>query len=249
MSDPTPPPTPPSPASPPPAGTAPLSYEAPNATAGVANAASLLLKVAAAAGAIGAVLRLITAVLPSGFGGIAVAGILGCLSFIILLVMVAGLVTYLVWQYRAYEVVRSAGQSTTYTPGWSVGWLIIPFANLIFSKTVFVDLWRASGATESPSPLAPADKAAGGRPLLVYFSLIGFFLLFVLGFFIAIIGAATGVAAIAVIGGLIVALSYVLWVVYAYALSLYVDDVQRALPAAPAPASPPAPPPAAPPAA
>ena len=248
MSDTPPPPPPaspppPSPTTPTPGSPPPLGYEAPNATAGVARTASLFLKIAAVLGAVQALLRLLTTVLPGSITGAAIGGIIGCLSLLILLGMVAGMVIYLVWQYRAYEVVRNAGQSTTYTPGWSVAWLVIPFANLIFSKTVWLDLWRASGAIESPSPLAAAEKPAGGRPMFIYFCFIGFFALFLIGILFALIALAAG-AFVAVIAGLLSVVAYLLWVGFTFGLSLYVDDVQRALPASPAASAAPVAPPA-----
>ncbi len=67
-----------------------------------------------------------------------------------LLVFIATVVVWLVWQYRAQV---NAQHLTTnklkFSPGWAVGWWFIPFANLVQPFLAVRELWQASGATGS----------------------------------------------------------------------------------------------------
>ena len=70
-----------------------------------------------------------------------------------LLLQVGILVLFLVWVYRstANLVVLGAGP-LTYTPGWAVGWYLVPFANLWMGFAVISQLWRASFALSGAGP-------------------------------------------------------------------------------------------------
>lgn len=242
MSDPATPPQSPSPATP-----NPVPYAAPaSASAQVAGPASILLKVSAGVAIFLALMSLIEAVLPrGGWIAAAIGGLASCIGLIGTLVMIAALVVYLIWQYRAYAQVRAAGASTTYTPGWSVGWWIIPFANFVFSRPILVDLWAASGATASPGPTSSVEQSAGGRPRFVWLCFVGFFALLLLGIVLGIIGIWSGI--IGRLSNVVMAAMYVVWGAFFFGLALFSEDVQRtfgiATPATPAvpPAAPPAP--------
>lgn len=50
-----------------------------------------------------------------------------------------------VWIYRAAANVRALGATRLeYTPGWSVGWYAVPFANLVKPFHAMNEIWRAS---------------------------------------------------------------------------------------------------------
>ncbi|MGD0190851.1 MAG: DUF4328 domain-containing protein [Rhizomicrobium sp.] len=56
-------------------------------------------------------------------------------------------IIYFVWLYRAGGNVRALGaQGLEASPGWSVGWYFIPFANLFMPPRNMGELWRASRA-------------------------------------------------------------------------------------------------------
>jgi hypothetical protein len=55
------------------------------------------------------------------------------------------LILFLIWIHRANRNARALGaQNMRYTPGWSVGWFFVPFANLVMPYQVMQEIWRAS---------------------------------------------------------------------------------------------------------
>ncbi|MEL7238840.1 MAG: DUF4328 domain-containing protein [Planctomycetota bacterium] len=58
------------------------------------------------------------------------------------------LVVLMMWLYRAVSNVRVRTGDSHATPGWSVGWWFIPFANLVVPYRILTDLWKRSGAEE-----------------------------------------------------------------------------------------------------
>jgi Domain of unknown function (DUF4328) len=61
------------------------------------------------------------------------------------LLVVTGIV-WLVWQHRSHANLRAASLSgLRTTPGWAVGWWLIPFANLVKPFQTVRELWKASG--------------------------------------------------------------------------------------------------------
>ncbi len=68
----------------------------------------------------------------TGFG--ALAGIIGLVTIVL----------FVIWCYRANANARALGATgMTYTPGWSVGWWFIPFANLIVPYFVVKEFYKA----------------------------------------------------------------------------------------------------------
>jgi hypothetical protein len=87
------------------------------------------------------------------------AGFESTVSFVLLLAGIA----WLLWQYRAQSNLRALGsQDLQFTPGWAVGWWLIPFANVVMPYRSTSELWKAS------SPTAGAvDWKAGPRTILL----------------------------------------------------------------------------------
>jgi Ca2+/Na+ antiporter len=55
------------------------------------------------------------------------------------------IVLFLFWIYRANRNARTLGaREMRYTPGWSVGWFFVPFANLVMPYKVLREIWSAS---------------------------------------------------------------------------------------------------------
>ena len=87
------------------------------------------------------------------------AGLETTLLFVILF---AGL-AWLMWQHRAQSNLGALGaQGLRFTPGWVVGWWLIPFANLALPPQTMGELWRGS----DPKAGAVDWKAVKLTPLL-----------------------------------------------------------------------------------
>jgi hypothetical protein len=57
---------------------------------------------------------------------------------------------WLVWQHRSQANLHAMRlRELEYTPGWSVGWWLIPFANLAKPFQTVRELWKASSGNES----------------------------------------------------------------------------------------------------
>jgi hypothetical protein len=66
-----------------------------------------------------------------------------------LLVFIATVVVWLVWQYRAQANARQLTiKKLMFSPGWAVGWWFIPIANLFQPFRAVRELWQASGSTD-----------------------------------------------------------------------------------------------------
>ncbi len=69
------------------------------------------------------------------------------------------LIAFLIWIHGANSQARRLGAlGMKFTPGWSVGWFFVPFANLWQPYRVVREIWRASAApqnwaTQPSSPL------------------------------------------------------------------------------------------------
>jgi Domain of unknown function (DUF4328) len=70
-------------------------------------------------------------------------------SVIWLVVVVLTGIVWLVWQHRSQANLHAARlRELHYTPGWAVGWWLIPFANLVKPFQTVRELWKASGGEE-----------------------------------------------------------------------------------------------------
>ncbi len=67
----------------------------------------------------------------------------------VVVILVTGIV-WLVWQHRAQSNLHAARlRELDYTPGWVVGWWLIPFANLVKPFQTVRELWKASSGDDS----------------------------------------------------------------------------------------------------
>jgi hypothetical protein len=65
--------------------------------------------------------------------------------------VLAGMVIWMVWVHRAYRNLPVlTGRPTKFTPGWAVGYFLIPFVNLARIPQVMMELWNESDP-EGPS--------------------------------------------------------------------------------------------------
>lgn len=75
--------------------------------------------------------------------------------------IVASMVLFFMWEYRAYGNLDSLGYpSARFSPGGSVGWYFCPVVNLWKPFQAMQDLWHGSGPTGATGP------AAGGAPFV-----------------------------------------------------------------------------------
>jgi hypothetical protein len=65
-------------------------------------------------------------------------------SFCVAAASLAGLFTWLSWQYRAQANLWASGLRVRYAPSWSVMWWFVPVADLWMPAVTMADLWRGS---------------------------------------------------------------------------------------------------------
>jgi hypothetical protein len=88
-----------------------------------------------------------------------VAGLESSMSLFIVLAGVA----WMMWQFRAQSNLRALGVSgLRFTPGWVVGWWVIPFANIVMPPQTMNELWKAN----DPRAGATDWKASAGTLIL-----------------------------------------------------------------------------------
>jgi hypothetical protein len=86
----------------------------------------------------------------------------GFFAFTILFFLPTG-IAWLLWQYRAHANLRALGVANLrFTPGWTVGWWFIPFANIVMPYLTVRELWKAS----DPNAGAVDWKVRGGAILV-----------------------------------------------------------------------------------
>ena len=67
-----------------------------------------------------------------------------------LVVLVITGIIWLVWQHRSHANLHAVRlRELEYTPGWSVGWWLIPFANLVKPFQTVRELWKASSGDDA----------------------------------------------------------------------------------------------------
>ena len=84
------------------------------------------------------------------------------------------------------ETCRRWARGLRYTPGWAVGWLFVPFANLVVPYFVFTEIWRNSIPATADASDGSAKRSS---PLL-----IGWWIVNILPFVILVAGLAWMVA-------------------------------------------------------
>jgi uncharacterized protein DUF4328 len=69
----------------------------------------------------------------------------GGASLLWMVVLTITIIVFCVWIYRANANARSLGAADlSITPGWSVGWFFVPFANLFKPFVAVKEIWNAS---------------------------------------------------------------------------------------------------------
>jgi hypothetical protein len=80
-----------------------------------------------------------------------------------LLMFLPTAIAWLLWQYRAHANLRALGVANlSYSPGWAVGWWLIPFANIVMPYLTVRELWKAS----NPNVGAIEWNARGGAAIV-----------------------------------------------------------------------------------
>lgn len=106
--------------------------------------------------------------LDRGVGGISLAewhtsvSRVNRLAIIEQLLYLATTVAFLMWVHRAYlNLARAGAPGLRFTPGWAVGYWFVPVLNIVRSKQILDDLWRAT------TPREDADSKDKG-PLTIF---------------------------------------------------------------------------------
>jgi hypothetical protein len=130
-------------------------------------------------------------------------------------VTLAGAILFFIWIYRAAANVHAFGADVTFTPGWAVGWFLIPVLDLWMSFLVIEELWRGS---------------AGGRDWRRHaapWAVIAWWGVLVLAAIAAILRALTGGHAVSTVAAAIVAASEI-WLSYSFiAIAERVSSMQE----------------------
>jgi hypothetical protein len=72
-------------------------------------------------------------------------GLVGIVGLLNLPVYIFTIITFLVWQHRAYKNLPALkSRNLQNSPGWAVGWWFIPFANLWMPFQVIREMWNES---------------------------------------------------------------------------------------------------------
>ncbi|HKP84520.1 MAG TPA: DUF4328 domain-containing protein [Blastocatellia bacterium] len=67
------------------------------------------------------------------------------ISWLQILVYLVTAIIFLMWIHRAYRNLKALGaRTTTYSPGWAVGYFFVPFLNLVRPYEVVKEIWRDS---------------------------------------------------------------------------------------------------------
>jgi len=88
-----------------------------------------------------------------------------------LALFVAGGIAWLLWQRRVNLRLRALGrEGMRFSPGWTIGWYFIPFANLLVPPQMMQELWQAS------DPGSDASGWKSSRPTNLVYGWYGSFI-------------------------------------------------------------------------
>lgn len=77
--------------------------------------------------------------------------LLGGAGLLTVLASILAAIFFCVWLHRAAKNLPALGRTgMTYTPGWTIGWFFVPFANLVRPLATVTEVWKASDPTIDP---------------------------------------------------------------------------------------------------
>lgn len=80
-------------------------------------------------------------------------------------------VAFLLWLHRAAANLPALGASgLRFTPGWAVGWWLVPVANLVMPLLVMVEAWRASDPRVGATDRAARSRLSPGVAIPVWWA-------------------------------------------------------------------------------
>jgi small-conductance mechanosensitive channel len=158
------------------------------AVAGLVIAAvSEILSILAEGGRLSIVNRALSGQAPSYSEATTSDNLVRATALIGIAVLIGCAAVFLVWLFRIVANNHALGaRALRFTPGWSVGWWFIPFANLVRPFQVVAEAWRAS------DPRQPRSSADGRATISVSPLVVAWWLAFILGNLIARFSVATG---------------------------------------------------------
>lgn len=84
------------------------------------------------------------------------------------LLLCVAIVLFLIWIYRAHaNLQRFQLERLEFTPGWTVGYFFIPFANLVYPYRAMQEIWKGS-SSETPPDDSEAWQDQPGSKLVIY---------------------------------------------------------------------------------
>jgi hypothetical protein len=79
--------------------------------------------------------------------------------------IIGSIIAFSMWTHRVYRNLPALGaRLLRHTPGWAVGWLFIPFANLVVPYFIFAEIWRDSIPAQADSTGGSGKRIS---PLLI----------------------------------------------------------------------------------
>ncbi len=95
-------------------------------------------------------------------------GLIGLAAILEGLLRILSIVFFLIWEYRSFNNLSALkARNLEFSPGWSVGWWFIPFANLVKPFQAIRELWNESDPDFDEE--AVFHYAGGGTPEVVGF--------------------------------------------------------------------------------
>lgn len=59
-------------------------------------------------------------------------------------ILIVSIILVSMWIYRGHDNLRAADFEKEFTPGWSIGWFFVPFANFVMPFRAMRELWNLS---------------------------------------------------------------------------------------------------------
>lgn len=77
--------------------------------------------------------------------------LIGLVTLLYVPLFIATVVFFLIWEHRSFKNLAALqAQNLEFSPGWSVGWWFVPFANLVKPYQAMTELWNESDPDFDP---------------------------------------------------------------------------------------------------
>src|SRR5262249_9434379 len=90
-----------------------------------------------------------------------------CTNVVALILLVGTAIPFCMWVYQANVNLRQMGvMGLEFTPGWAVGWFLIPLVNWYRPYSVLQELWKASDPTAAGESVVGWKRSANSPFIL-----------------------------------------------------------------------------------